>query len=162
MLPHMLTSTYACSHCTHTHTHVHARTQLQDELTVTEWMKKQGVPSRVNDEVFIAMAKALNFINPDELSMTVVLTALNRFLQVSFNLRVCTRLPSCWGGRVLAVQWMVTCAGIPVLAWPCLWSSFGCARRLPVRGPKFWVCIWSCLCVRSNCWLCTWVACVGS
>jgi 15-cis-phytoene desaturase len=36
----------------------------------------------VNDEVFIAMAKALAFIGPDELSMTVVLTALNRFLQV--------------------------------------------------------------------------------
>ncbi|GAX84810.1 hypothetical protein CEUSTIGMA_g12231.t1 [Chlamydomonas eustigma] len=53
----------------------------QDELTVTQWMRKQGVPDRVNDEVFIAMAKALNFINPDELSMTVVLTALNRFLQ---------------------------------------------------------------------------------
>lgn len=45
-------------------------------------MKKQGVPDRVNDEVFIAMAKALNFIDPDNLSMTVVLTALNRFLQV--------------------------------------------------------------------------------
>nr|CAA60479.1 Phytoene desaturase [Haematococcus lacustris] len=53
----------------------------QDELTVTEWMRKQGVPDRVNEEVFIAMAKALNFINPDDLSMTVVLTALNRFLQ---------------------------------------------------------------------------------
>lgn len=53
----------------------------QDKLTVTEWMDKQGVPRRVNDEVFIAMAKALNFIDPDELSMTVVLTALNRFLQ---------------------------------------------------------------------------------
>ncbi len=53
----------------------------QDGLTVTEWMRKQGVPDRVNDEVFIAMAKALNFINPDELSMQVVLIALNRFLQ---------------------------------------------------------------------------------
>eukprot|EP00195_Chlamydomonas_chlamydogama_P005866 CAMPEP_0202905030 /NCGR_PEP_ID=MMETSP1392-20130828/32148_1 /ASSEMBLY_ACC=CAM_ASM_000868 /TAXON_ID=225041 /ORGANISM="Chlamydomonas chlamydogama, Strain SAG 11-48b" /LENGTH=577 /DNA_ID=CAMNT_0049592943 /DNA_START=19 /DNA_END=1752 /DNA_ORIENTATION=+ len=53
----------------------------QDKLTVTEWMRKQGVPDRVNDEVFIAMAKALNFIDPDDLSMTVVLTALNRFLQ---------------------------------------------------------------------------------
>nr|AUE44547.1 phytoene desaturase [Sargassum integerrimum] len=52
-----------------------------DSLTVTEWMKQQGVPDRVNDEVFIAMAKALNFIDPDNLSMTVVLTALNRFLQ---------------------------------------------------------------------------------
>ena len=41
----------------------------------------QGVPERVNDEVFIAMAKALNFINPDELSMVCVLIALNRFLQ---------------------------------------------------------------------------------
>ena len=53
----------------------------QDNLTVTEWMAKQGVPSRVNDEVFIAMAKALNFIDPDELSMICVLIALNRFLQ---------------------------------------------------------------------------------
>lgn len=55
--------------------------EAQDKLTVTEWMKKQGVPDRVNDEVFIAMAKALAFIGPNELSMTVVLTALNRFLQ---------------------------------------------------------------------------------
>eukprot|EP00892_Ulva_mutabilis_P009889 jgi/Ulvmu1/7272/UM035_0060.1 len=53
----------------------------QDKLTVTEWMRKQNVPDRVNDEVFIAMAKALNFIDPNSLSMTVVLTALNRFLQ---------------------------------------------------------------------------------
>ncbi|BDA45733.1 15-cis-phytoene desaturase, chloroplastic/chromoplastic [Coccomyxa sp. Obi] len=53
----------------------------QDDKTVTEWMDKQGVPRRVNDEVFIAMAKALNFINPDELSMTCILIALNRFLQ---------------------------------------------------------------------------------
>nr|AUE44538.1 phytoene desaturase [Colpomenia sinuosa] len=52
-----------------------------DSLTVSQWMKKQGVPDRVNDEVFIAMAKALNFIDPENLSMTVVLTALNRFLQ---------------------------------------------------------------------------------
>lgn len=55
--------------------------ERQDKLTVSQWMKKQGVPARVNDEVFIAMAKALNFIDPDDLSMTVVLTALNRFLQ---------------------------------------------------------------------------------
>lgn len=55
--------------------------EKQDKLTVSQWMKKQGVPARVNDEVFIAMAKALNFIDPDDLSMTVVLTALNRFLQ---------------------------------------------------------------------------------
>eukprot|EP01023_Acetabularia_acetabulum_P008106 TRINITY_DN1351_c0_g1_i13.p1 TRINITY_DN1351_c0_g1~~TRINITY_DN1351_c0_g1_i13.p1 ORF type:complete len:565 (+),score=103.18 TRINITY_DN1351_c0_g1_i13:215-1909(+) len=53
----------------------------QDDLTVSEWMEKQGVPERVNDEVFIAMSKALNFIDPDSLSMKVILTALNRFLQ---------------------------------------------------------------------------------
>lgn len=56
--------------------------EAQDNLSVTQWMKKQGVPDRVNDEVFIAMAKALAFIDPDQLSMTIVLTALNRFLQV--------------------------------------------------------------------------------
>ena len=45
------------------------------------WIYYQGVPERVSDEVFIAMSKALNFIDPDELSMQVVLIALNRFLQ---------------------------------------------------------------------------------
>lgn len=42
------------------------------------------MPKRVSDEVFIAMSKALNFINPDELSMQCILIALNRFLQVHF------------------------------------------------------------------------------
>jgi 15-cis-phytoene desaturase len=58
-----------------------AYVEAQDGLTVTEWMTRQGVPSRVTDEVFIAMAKALNFIGPDELSMQCILIALNRFLQ---------------------------------------------------------------------------------
>merc|ERR1711985_96106 len=51
-----------------------------DKMSVKEWMKKQNVPDRVNDEVFIAMSKALNFIDPDDLSMQCVLIALNRFL----------------------------------------------------------------------------------
>lgn len=55
--------------------------EAQDGLTVKEWMIKQGVPERVTTEVFIAMSKALNFINPDELSMQCILIALNRFLQ---------------------------------------------------------------------------------
>ncbi|KAG6425772.1 hypothetical protein SASPL_109976 [Salvia splendens] len=55
--------------------------EAQDGITVTDWMKKQGVPERITDEVFIAMSKALNFINPDELSMQCILIALNRFLQ---------------------------------------------------------------------------------
>ncbi|CAL9038543.1 15-cis-phytoene desaturase, chloroplastic/chromoplastic-like isoform X1 [Musa acuminata AAA Group] len=58
-----------------------AYVEAQDGLTVTEWMRRQGVPDRVTDEVFIAMSKALNFINPDELSMQCILIALNRFLQ---------------------------------------------------------------------------------
>merc|ERR1712087_925106 len=41
-----------------------------------------------NEEVFIAMAKALDFIDPDKLSMTVVLTAMNRFLNESNGLQM--------------------------------------------------------------------------
>lgn len=50
----------------------------QDEYSVTQWMLEKGLPPRINDEVFIAMAKALDFIDPDKLSMTVILTAMNR------------------------------------------------------------------------------------
>jgi len=55
--------------------------ERMDEYTWTEWLKKQNIPERVNDEVFIAMAKALNFIDPDDISASVILVALNRFLQ---------------------------------------------------------------------------------
>ncbi|CAL1404360.1 unnamed protein product [Linum trigynum] len=58
-----------------------AYVEAQDGLSVQDWMRKQGVPDRVTTEVFIAMSKALNFINPDELSMQCILIALNRFLQ---------------------------------------------------------------------------------
>jgi len=73
--------------------------EAQDELSVTDFMRKYGMPERINEEVFIAMAKALDFIDPgkrtfnhilvskltlcyavDKLSMTVVLTAMNRFI----------------------------------------------------------------------------------
>ena len=52
----------------------------QDELSVLDFMRKYGMPERINEEVFISMAKALDFIDPDKLSMTVVLTAMNRFI----------------------------------------------------------------------------------
>ncbi len=52
-----------------------------DKYSWSEWLKKQNIPARVEKQVFIAMSKALNFINPDEISSTVLLTALNRFLQ---------------------------------------------------------------------------------
>ncbi|WP_048752863.1 15-cis-phytoene desaturase, partial [Crocosphaera watsonii] len=52
-----------------------------DQYSWSEWLEKQNIPARVEKEVFIAMSKALNFINPDEISATILLTALNRFLQ---------------------------------------------------------------------------------
>lgn len=52
-----------------------------DKFSWTEWLRNQRIPERVNDEVFGAMSKALNFIGPDDISTTVILTALNRFLQ---------------------------------------------------------------------------------
>jgi hypothetical protein len=81
----------------------------QDKLTVTEWMKKQNVPMRVNDEVFIAMAKALNFIDPDRLSMTVVLTALNRFLQVRASVGDSMQLSSPYPVPVDCCTCMIMC-----------------------------------------------------
>ena len=60
----------------------------QDELSVLEFMDKYGMPKRINDEIFIAMGKALDFIDPDKLSMTVVLTAMNRFLNEDDGLQM--------------------------------------------------------------------------
>eukprot|EP00537_Pseudo-nitzschia_pungens_P003000 CAMPEP_0172374794 /NCGR_PEP_ID=MMETSP1060-20121228/57635_1 /TAXON_ID=37318 /ORGANISM="Pseudo-nitzschia pungens, Strain cf. cingulata" /LENGTH=586 /DNA_ID=CAMNT_0013101617 /DNA_START=217 /DNA_END=1977 /DNA_ORIENTATION=+ len=52
----------------------------QDELSVAQFMKKYGMPERINEEIFIAMGKALDFTDPDKLSMSVILTAMNRFI----------------------------------------------------------------------------------
>mmetsp|Transcript_4719 Transcript_4719/g.14993 ORF Transcript_4719/g.14993 Transcript_4719/m.14993 type:complete len:588 (+) Transcript_4719:107-1870(+) len=60
----------------------------QDELSVLQFMRKYGMPERINEEVFISMAKALDFIDPDKLSMTVVLTAMNRFLNEDNGLQM--------------------------------------------------------------------------
>ena len=49
----------------------------QDELSVQQWMRKNLMPERVREELFIAMGKALDFIDSDKLSMTVILTAMN-------------------------------------------------------------------------------------
>jgi 15-cis-phytoene desaturase len=55
--------------------------EQMDRYSWSQWMKSRNIPERVEKEVFIAMSKALNFINPDEISATILLTALNRFLQ---------------------------------------------------------------------------------
>jgi 15-cis-phytoene desaturase len=60
----------------------------QDEKSVLEFMRQYGMPERINTEVFISMAKALDFIDPDKLSMTVVLTAMNRFLNEDEGLQM--------------------------------------------------------------------------
>jgi len=52
----------------------------QDELSVAQFMEKYGMPERINEEIFIAMGKALDFTDPDKLSMSVILTAMNRFI----------------------------------------------------------------------------------
>lgn len=43
----------------------------QDELSVTDFMRKYGMPERINEEVFIAMAKALDFIDPGRLHLNI-------------------------------------------------------------------------------------------
>ena len=39
----------------------------QDELSVQQWMRKNFMPERVREELFIAMGKALDFIDSDKL-----------------------------------------------------------------------------------------------
>ncbi len=58
-----------------------AYVEEMDKYSWTEWLQKHNIPERVNDEVFIAMTKSLNFIGPDDISATIILTAMNRFLQ---------------------------------------------------------------------------------
>ena len=96
-----------------------------DKLTVSEWMKKQGVPQAVNDEVFIAMAKALNFIDPDSLSMTVVLTALNRFLQVRSGVAAAQCIMA-----VLALLCKDYCAHcMQIMHLTCIWPALHCTAN---------------------------------
>jgi 15-cis-phytoene desaturase len=62
-----------------------AYVEEMDRYSWTEWLQKHGIPERVNEEVFIAMSKSLNFIEPDEISATIILTAMNRFLQERYG-----------------------------------------------------------------------------
>ncbi|TVQ53237.1 MAG: 15-cis-phytoene desaturase [Spirulina sp. DLM2.Bin59] len=62
--------------------------EAMDRYTLLEWLERQGVDEKVNSDIFIAASKALTFINPDEVSATVPLTALNRFLQERYGSKV--------------------------------------------------------------------------
>lgn len=46
-------------------------------MSVQQWMTKNWMPERVRQELFIAMGKALDFIDSDKLSMTVGRRSLN-------------------------------------------------------------------------------------
>jgi 15-cis-phytoene desaturase len=59
-----------------------------DKYSFLEWLERQGVDERVTSDVFIAACKALTFINPDEVSATILLTALNRFLQEQYGSKI--------------------------------------------------------------------------
>ncbi|MEH2116759.1 15-cis-phytoene desaturase [Nostoc sp.] len=59
-----------------------------DKYSFLEWLKRQGVDERVTSDVFIAACKALTFVNPNEVSATILLTALNRFLQERYGSKI--------------------------------------------------------------------------
>lgn len=59
-----------------------------DRYSLQQWLERQGIGERVTSDVFIAAAKALTFINPDQVSATIILTALNRFLQERYGSRI--------------------------------------------------------------------------
>ena len=59
-----------------------------DKYSLLEWLRKQGIDDRVNSDIFIAASKALTFIDPDEVSATIPLTALNRFLKERYGSKV--------------------------------------------------------------------------
>ncbi len=59
-----------------------------DQYSLLEWLQRQGIDKRVNSDIFIAASKALTFINPEDVSATVPLTALNRFLQERYGSKV--------------------------------------------------------------------------
>ncbi len=59
-----------------------------DKYSFLEWLERQGVGKRVTSDVFIAACKELTFINPEEVSSTIMLTALNRFLQERYGSKI--------------------------------------------------------------------------
>lgn len=62
--------------------------EKMDQYSLLEWLRRQGIDDRVNSDIFIAASKALTFINPEDVSATVPLTALNRFLQERYGSKV--------------------------------------------------------------------------
>lgn len=62
--------------------------EKMDQYSLLEWLRLRGVDERVNSDIFVAASKALTFIDPKDVSATVPLTALNRFLQERYGSKV--------------------------------------------------------------------------
>jgi 15-cis-phytoene desaturase len=62
--------------------------EAMDQYSLLEWLQRQGIGERVSSDVFIAASKALTFINPEEVSATIILTALNKFLQERYGSKI--------------------------------------------------------------------------
>lgn len=59
-----------------------------DQYSLLEWLRRQGIGERVSSDVFIAASKALTFLEPQDVSATIVLTALNKFLQERYGSKI--------------------------------------------------------------------------
>jgi 15-cis-phytoene desaturase len=59
-----------------------------DKYSLLQWLRRQGIGERVSSDVFIAASKALTFIEPDQVSATIILTALNKFLQERYGSKI--------------------------------------------------------------------------
>ncbi len=62
--------------------------EAMDKYSWSQWCSQHGIPDSVQEHLFIAASKSLNFINPDEISTTVMFTAFYRFLQERYGSRV--------------------------------------------------------------------------
>jgi 15-cis-phytoene desaturase len=62
--------------------------ESMDKYTMTEWLRSRGIDQEVDQEIFIAASKALKFIDPDKISATIPLRALNKFLQQKNGSRI--------------------------------------------------------------------------
>ncbi|MGD1921486.1 MAG: 15-cis-phytoene desaturase [Pleurocapsa sp.] len=59
-----------------------------DRYDLLAWIEQQGIDERVNSDIFIAASKALTFINPEDVSATIPLTAINRCLKERYGSKV--------------------------------------------------------------------------
>lgn len=59
-----------------------------DKYSLLEWLRLQGIDDRVNSDIFIAASKALTFINPEDVSASVPLLAINKFLKQRYGSKI--------------------------------------------------------------------------